>query len=210
MPARKIDHLVYTVPDLEAAMDDLENRLGVRPVFGGYHATQGTKNALVKLNDGAYLEILAADAENTAITPPRWMGVDCLTRPQLTRWALKTEDLEADGALLRGYHPEMGRAVAGSRQRPDGSWLRWTLNLPLPLPEVEVVPFMVDWRKSEVHPHDVLPEMGCCLEGLSAIHPNPDKIGTVLTALGWSMPVTQGPQVALRAVLRCPAGSVTL
>ena len=36
-----LDHLVYVVPDLHAAIDDLEKKTGVRPVIGGKHVALG-------------------------------------------------------------------------------------------------------------------------------------------------------------------------
>jgi len=207
---RIIDHIVYTVPNLEAVVEDLTQKLGVQPVIGGRHDTQGTKNALVNLTDGAYLEILAADEENTAISPPRWMGVDVLTGPKITRWALKSDDLRVDATLLKDHDPALGEIKAGSRQRPDGSWLRWELIMPTATPEVDVLPFMVDWRNSDVHPHEVLPDMGCGIINLFALHPQPDKVKTTLNALGWDMPVLEAPEPGLRMLLRCPAGIVEI
>lgn len=207
---RKIDHIVYTVPNLEEAIAELEARLGLRPIIGGRHDTQGTKNALVNLTDGAYLEILAADDENADIPPPRWMGVDVLSRPRITRWALKSEDLTADGEILREHDPELGHTKAGSRQRPDGSMLRWELILPTSLPEVDVIPFMVDWSRSDIHPHEAMPDSGCSIIGLQLQHPDPERIRPVLQNLGVEVSVTKGEEPDIILVLRCPAGNVQL
>jgi len=205
-----IDHLVYTVPQLEAALDDLETRLGVRPVMGGYHDTRGTKNALVKLDQGIYLEILAADDTNTAVAPPRWMGVDLLTGAKLTRWAMKPDDLPAAATLLCGHDPLMGEIVAGSRKVAGGGELRWRMTLPLAGPEVEVVPFLIDWSETEELPYDGLPEMGCGLVKLVVVHPNPEVIGPLLARLGAEVVVEEGAEVKLRAVLRCPNGTLEI
>jgi len=62
---KKTDHIVYAVTNLEAAIDEFEKLSGLRPVFGGYHTTKGTKNALVNLGNECYLEILAIDEGNT-------------------------------------------------------------------------------------------------------------------------------------------------
>jgi len=208
--ARQLDHLVYTVPHLETAMDDLEARLGVRPVFGGYHKTRGTKNALLKLNDGAYLEILAADDGNTDVPPPRWMGVDLLTGAKMTRWALKSDDLLADQRTLRATDPRLGEIVASSRKTADGATLKWSMILPLAAPEVDVLPFMVDWRESEAHPHDALPESGCGVISVLIAHPAPAAVSVTLDALGCELAVVEEVAPSLGALLRCPNGIVQL
>jgi hypothetical protein len=50
-----IDHLVYAVSDLRAAVADLEERLGVRARDGGRHTGLGTHNALLSLGPQTYL-----------------------------------------------------------------------------------------------------------------------------------------------------------
>ena len=68
---RQIDHIVYTVLNLDTAIADFDRKLGVRPIFGGYHTVFGTKNALINLDNGIYLELLAADETNTDVQVPR-------------------------------------------------------------------------------------------------------------------------------------------
>jgi hypothetical protein len=78
---------------LEEAIAWFEEQAGVRPVVGGKHPTKGTKNALVNLGNKCYLELLAADCENTSFSGNRWMGVDTIETPTMTRWSLKSEHL---------------------------------------------------------------------------------------------------------------------
>jgi Glyoxalase-like domain len=47
-----VDHLIYAVPDLAAAVADLEGRFGVRAQAGGKHIGLGTHNALLALGPG--------------------------------------------------------------------------------------------------------------------------------------------------------------
>ncbi|TXF89914.1 VOC family protein [Neolewinella aurantiaca] len=207
---RKTDHIVYTVPDLDAAVTRLETLLGVKPLIGGRHETQGTKNALVNLSDGAYLEILAADDTNTVIPPPRWMGVDVLSRPRVTRWAIKSDDLRSDAKILLAHNPELGKISAGSRQRPDGSTLRWELVLPAALPEVDVIPFMVDWSTSDIHPHDALPDMGCRIVEVQLYSPEPENVQPVLEQLGVEVVALPAKETMIKVVLNTPSGEVVL
>lgn len=207
---RAIDHLVYTVFDLDKSMDDFETRLGIRPIFGGYHQTFGTKNALINLDSGIYLELLASDNTNKVIKKPRWMGVDVLTKEQLTRWALKSTDLELDSRILKKHHPDMGRIMEGSRTMANSALLQWELSKPLPLPEVELIPFCIDWGSSEIHPHQALPDMGCTLIELYGTHPNPKAYNKVFAGLGIDFRVEKSPQICLKLVLESPRGTVIL
>lgn len=208
--ARSIDHIVYTVFDLEAAMDDFESRLGVRPIFGGYHPTFGTKNALVNLHHGMYLELLAADNANNTAQRPRWMGVDALLEQQLTRWAITSNNLEGDAEVLQSYHPDMGQILDGSRNTTSGALLQWQLSKPLPFPEVELIPFCIDWSGSEIHPNKALPDMGCTLIELYGTHPKPDIHKPILDWLGIDLRIEKSAQISLKMVLQCPKGIVTL
>lgn len=206
---RRIDHIVYAVPDLEEAMDSFEQASGVRPVFGGYHTTEGTKNALINLSNGAYLEFLAIDHSNKQIDRNRWMGVDLITRPKITRWALKSKDLPADAMILKASNPEMGRLKGGQRKMSNNQLLTWELAMPLSYPEVELIPFMTDWQASDVHPTDSLNET-CSLLGLNFEHPDPELYLDVLSNFGYKDLLSKGdsPKISIR--IQCPSGIIDL
>ncbi len=207
---RKIDHIVYTVSNLEEAITEFENKLGVRPVLGGYHKTFGTKNALINLNDSIYLELLAADDSNTEIVKPRWMGVDQLTKNQITRWALRSDSLKPDAKILRTYNPHMGEIRRGSRNAADGSLLQWELIMPLPAPEVEILPFILDWSATEKHPSELLPKMACELLAFYGTHPKPEMFEGVFQTLNYSIDIRPATEVSLKALIKSPKGIVSI
>lgn len=204
---RQTDHLVYAVHDLDVAIARFTDLLGIAPVFGGYHQDRGTKNALLNLGKGCYLEIIAADEKNTAVSPPRWMGVDVLGEPQLTRWCLKSEDLGIDQAILQDYNAVLGKKWRGQRQTANGELLAWEMLLPLPKPEVEIMPFAVDWRASSFHPTDRLSQK-CTLLELELTHPDPVRVKPYLDRLGVDLAVRVGEKAGIRALLACPQGQV--
>lgn len=206
---RKIDHIVYCVPNLPQAIDDLEEQLGVRPAFGGYHTTKGTKNALLNLGEGIYLEILAPDEDNTEVKGPRWMGIDFLKEAGVTRWALKSEDLKQDSAVLKRYKPKHGEISGGTRKTTSGKLLTWEMILPLAEPAVDLAPFMVDWRKSELHPTDNL-ALECELLSVEFTDPAPDSVANLFKDLGGKWTVKKGVKSAIRIKIKCPRGVVNL
>ena len=206
---RQIDHLVYTVPNLEEAIDQFEKKLGIRPAFGGYHTTQGTKNAVLNLGNVCYLELLAADDDNTAIPPPRWMGVDFLEKAQLTRWSLKSTNLEADSAILKTYQSKMGHIQGGQRKTTNGSILTWEMIMPLAAPQVEIMPFMTDWQHSAVHPTDSMPQQ-CQLISMHFTHPDPASLASIWKALQLDSEIVKGKDISIKAKIKCPKGIIEI
>ncbi len=207
---RAIDHIVFGVPDLNFGIQYFEEKLGVTPVFGGYHKTQGTKNALLNLSDECYLEIIAIDPDNLEVNQDRWMGIDLLEGPKLIRWAIKSSNLRTDQAILRNYHSAMGEIEPGSRLTASGELLQWELIMPLSTPEVEVIPFVLDWSQSEMHPTEALESTPFKLNKIQLTHPKPEMVSTVLEDLHAEAEVIQGNKMAIHAVLQGPAGSQVL
>ena len=205
---KRLDHLVYAVPDLDAAVADLEQRLGVRATPGGQHPGRGTRNALIALGPESYLEILAPDPAQPAPAGGRWFGVDPETPARLAGWAAKGVDLSRVAASAASRGVPLGPVVAGSRQRPDGVTLKWTLTDPGVSAGVSLVPFFIDWTGS---PHPAATAVrGPVLESLRAEHPRPELGREPLAALGIDLPVVQGPRPSLVASLRTVSGLVEL
>lgn len=204
-----IDHIVYSVLDLEGACKQFEQLSGVKPVFGGYHTTQGTKNALVGLGNNQYLEFLAIDSMNTSIQPPRWMGIDLLTKSQITRLAVKSDNLSDDISILKKANPKMDKCSGGSRKSDDGTLLNWELSMPLATPEVEILPFLINWSAAQSHPSIQLSNY-CKLIGLYATHPNPNTIQPTLKTLNVDFRIEQSETISIKAKLESPKGIIEL
>lgn len=204
---RHIDHIVYAVPNLEQACDKLEDILEVKPVFGGYHKTIGTKNALVNLGDKCYLEILAIDEQNELINGPRWMGVDFLENAQITRWAINSESLLSDQQILRQYNLNMGEIFAGSRETPSGSLLQWEMILPLALPKIELAPFMVNWSPSSIHPTEALDDK-CSLIGIDFHQADSDSTKKLFESLGIDKQIQPSSESKIVIQIKTPSGKI--
>jgi hypothetical protein len=201
-----IDHLAYAAPDLEAAVSELERRLGVRAAPGGKHRGLGTHNALLSLGD-SYLEIIAPDPEQPAPAQPRPFGIDGLGRPRLAGWAARAPDIDERVRRARGTGYDPGEVLEFGREAPDGARLTWRFTFP-PSAGDGLVPFLIDWGDTP-HPSAGAPG-GCSLVSLRAEHPAPDGIEAMLEALGVELDVARGPEAALIAVLDTPNGRVEL
>src|SRR5262245_49630450 len=127
---KRVDHLVYATPDLEASVNDLENRLGVRAAVGGQHPGRGTRNALLGIGGHSYLEIVGPDPSQPRQDSPLWFGIDTMTSPRLISWAANATDLDEviAHAARNGLH--LGAVTAGRRMRSDGVILSWEFTEP--------------------------------------------------------------------------------
>ena len=204
-----VDHLVYAVPDLEAAVEDLTERLGVRAAPGGRHPGEGTRNSLIALGRDVYLEILARDPDQASPGKPRWFGIDTLTAPRIAGWAAKATDLEgvAGRAAAAGI-PQLGPVIAGSRHLSDRVSLRWRFTDPHIVIGDGIVPFFIDWSDSP-HPSRAAAR-GVSLIALRAEHPDPETVRKILAGLALDLSVEIGAKPALIATLRTPRGLVEL
>jgi hypothetical protein len=160
----------------------------------------------LNLSDECYLEIIAIDHDNHDIKQDRWMGIDLLEGPKLTRWAIKSSNLRSDQAILKKYDPAMGEILPGSRQTASGGLLQWELIMPLSSPEVEVVPFVLDWSQSDMHPTEVLELTPFKLHKIQLTHPEPYKIGQLLDELDTEAQVVEGTTPIIQAQLQGPDG----
>lgn len=205
MTDRNLDHLVFAVPDLLAGVAEFADRTGVRPVPGGSHPG-GTANYLVRFGDTSYLEIIGPDPE--ADVRPRAFGLETLTDPRLAAWAVRPGDIDETVKLARerGYDP--GDVQPLSRRTPSGELLEWRLTRREDPAAVRPVPFLIDWGGTTHPAASGLPPVG--LASFAAVHPDPGALRRDLAALGVDLDVTEGPEVALRAVLDTPHGPVTL
>ncbi|MFG1680894.1 VOC family protein [Nonomuraea sp. NPDC049269] len=201
----RLDHLVYAVPDLLGGVADFAERTGVAPAVGGRHPG-GTANYLVGFGESSYLEIIGPDPEAAADLQRPIFDLATLSEPRLITWAVRSADLDKSVRQAReqGYDP--GDIEPLSRRTPDGTLLEWRLTRREDPEPVQPVPFLIDWGGT-TRPAG-LPRLG--LSAFGAVHPEPGALRRDLAALGVELDVTEGPEIALRAVLDTPLGPVTL
>jgi hypothetical protein len=211
VPATKaVDHLLLGVPDLDRGIAWVERMTDVKAIIGGSHPGRGTRNALLSLGGRQYLEIIAPDP--TQSTFGFQIDLRKLAEPRLVNWAAASTDL--DGVAKRAS--AAGQSVSGprdgSRVTPAGATLKWrslAVVNDLASPEVDPIPFFIEWAAGTSHPSETSPK-GCQLQSFAIEHPKPEAILATLKAIGIDATVTTAPAARLRATLRTLKGVVTL
>jgi hypothetical protein len=205
-----VDHLLLGTSDLDRGIDWFQRQTGVMAAIGGSHPGRGTRNALAALGGPHYLEIIAPDPAQ----PPEnlKMNLRWLDEPRLITWAAATDDIEALASRLRGQGRAGATPVDGSRGRPDGSVLTWrtlAVATDLATPEVNPIPFFIEWGPGSAHPSQDAPE-GCELAALEFAHPEPAQLDAMLSGLGIDAIVRHSTEVTMMATLTARTGRVVL
>jgi len=173
-------------------------------MVGGEHPERGTRNALVSLGPGLYVEILAPQAtapDSGAAAPLR-----ALTDLTPFGWAVFVLDLEAARRRLSDAGFGLSEIQPGSRARPDGSRLEWK-TFEIEKPPLAGVPFFIRWGDGTTHPSKDAPG-GCHLERLRIFSSDAAALRRVFASLALDVAVEAGGRGEMDVALRCPKGTV--
>ncbi len=147
----RLDHVVYAAgPDgLAQTAARLGELLGVALEDGGVHPRFGTRNRILPLASGHYLEVVAALDHPASDKEPFGQAVKARTADGggWMGWVVAVDDLAP-------FEVRLGReAVAGHRTRPDGFDLRWRqLGVKGTMADPQL-PFFVQWETNAAeHP----------------------------------------------------------
>lgn len=173
----RLDHLSYAAEPagLDATASRLAAQLGVDVVDGGLHPRFGTRNRVLPIADGHYLEVVDVLDHPVADKVPFGQAVRARTAAGggWLGWVVAVDDLTP-------IERRLGRpAVAGNRRRPDGYELRWKqigINGLINDPQL---PFFVCWE-SDPAEHPSRPGNGVelvCLEIAGVPHRVADWLG---------------------------------
>jgi catechol 2,3-dioxygenase-like lactoylglutathione lyase family enzyme len=201
-----LDHILLGAPDLQAGIDFVENRTGVRAAFGGVHPSRGTQNALLALGERHYLEIIAPDPAQPGVKNPLASNLHSLAEPRLVGWAAHPGSVTSFAEKLRAAGIKFEGPTPGSRKRPDGRLLQWQ-TLTLADADSGLLPFFIEWGKDSVHPSVDAPK-GCSLLNFAAETPDPEKLAATLKTLNLDLLVKKGEKPRLHAVISGPKGSL--
>jgi hypothetical protein len=157
----RLDHISYAV-ELDAfpsTVSRLGSLLGAPFRDGGVHPGFGTRNAVLPLPDGAYIEVVAPLEHPATDSAP--FGRAVKRRAGLgggwLGWVVGVEDLSV-------FEKRLGREAAeGHRKRPDGKLLAWHQIGVLDLIDDPQLPYLICWDcPPELHPSygaEALPEI---------------------------------------------------
>jgi len=147
----RLDHLSYAAPSghLADVVQRLGARLGAGFTDGGMHPRFGTRNFVLPLANGMYLEVVSALEHPAADAAPFGQAVKqrAADGGGWLGWVVGVDDISVAESRL-------GRpAVEGKRRRPDGfelTWLQIGVNDLIADPQL---PFFIQWQvDQEQHP----------------------------------------------------------
>ena len=140
----RLDHLSYAAgPEgLAACVQRLGAKLGAGFGDGGIHPSFGTRNFVLPLSGGCYLEVVEALDHPAAETAPFGQAVRSRTAAGggWLGWVVRVEDIAPIEARLQ--RP----AADGHRRRPDGVDLRWKQIGVKDAAHNPQLPFFVKWE----------------------------------------------------------------
>lgn len=125
----RLDHVVVAVHDLDQATDDYR-QLGFTVVRGGTHPGGWTQNALIGLDDGTYLELLAPTDVRFLSDPEALSARNflfALGTEGITGLALTCDNLNEAVAAMQARGVAIDAPRPGGRLRPDGVRLEWRI-----------------------------------------------------------------------------------
>ena len=211
MQACQLDHIAITAPSLGVGVEWVERTLGVRLQPGGEHPRMGTHNALLRLGDSVYLEVIATNTAAPSPGRPRWFGLDQIAAdspPRLATWIARTDDIHAAAAACTEAVGEIELMSRGS--------LDWLITIPADgsLPIDGVAPTLIEWH-TRSHPAHLLANRDCSLLRLDGFHPESDRVQKALISLGLQNalvvnPLPHGEIPYLVAQIETPLGLRTL
>jgi hypothetical protein len=214
MTAMHLDHLSFAAgPEgLEATTQRLGALLGAPFREGGFHPRFGTRNKILPLTGGQYLEVVEVLDHPAAEKAPFGQAVRARSKAGggWLGWVVAVEDLAP-------FEQRLGRpAVEGQRYLADGTRLAWHQLGVMGLQSDPQLPFFVRWLSDPaVHPSHGGQEVELLKLEIAGDHQRVDdwlggRVDAVLqdVDITWSAP--QGRPGLVAAVFSTPRGEVRI
>jgi len=145
----RLDHLSYVAGSegLAACVQRLGAKLGASFSDGGLHPSFGTRNFLLPLTEGCYLEVVAALDHPAVDRAPfgRLVRARAEEGGGWLAWAVRVDDIAP-------IEQRLNRPAAdGHRVRPDGFDLRWRQIGVLDTTDDPQLPYFISWTSDDEH-----------------------------------------------------------
>jgi glyoxalase-like protein len=180
----ELDHITVAAHTLAQGLTHLRGVLGIDLPYGGAHPRMATHNHLLRLGDALFLELIAIDPAAPKPDRPRWFQLDdpvlqaeLQIAPRLVTWVVRTRHIAETFLACR-------RPLGAIEPMQRGE-LRWLITIPNDgaLPDGGMMPTVIQWPAG-AHPASRMPDLGCTLERLEAVHPDPDAYRADLASIG--------------------------
>ncbi len=203
-----IDHIVYVCSDLENEIQRFQKILGIKISYGGRHLDKGTHNALFRIGERSYFELLAPDPERDTEIDVQWLGAGEANEHRISAWCVQPDDISQALEFMNEESKYNYALYPGSRKKSDGSILSWKLGLCDKMMKTDVFPFLIDWAESQ-HPSSSLPLI-CNLESLKISHACPEKVLKITEHLNIRVDVEKKDTPSIQASISCPNGLIVI
>jgi hypothetical protein len=214
MPRCELDHIVIGASTLADGVRYIREKLGVEIPPGGKHPLMSTHNHLMRLGDGAFLEVISIDPDAPPPARPRWFNLDdpamrarLIERPRAIAWVIRSPDI---AATVEGAAYPPGEITSAKRDA-----LSWRLTIPADgaIPGDGVLPHIIEWDNG-ARPWERMADRDCRLEALMISHPEPESVSARLRSVGANeidgVRVTAGEAPELQLRILGPLGATML
>jgi hypothetical protein len=219
-----LDHVIWACEDLERGTARFESLTGVRPRYGGVHASGRTHNALVALGERCYLEILAPTGAAVADEDAWCRFARTAREPRVLTYCMRSALPLAELALLaQSAGADPAQVAANGRTTPEGVQLRWQWVGPTFAAFGWAFPFFIDWLDSPhpggapqpaapqpAAPQPAAPDGGIRLSRFAVGHPQATALAQVLGSLDVAVETYPAAVLEFQVVLDTPRGAVAL
>lgn len=146
----RLDHVSYACApgQLAEVVQRIGSDLGAPFTDGGIHPSFGTRNFILPLAEGTYIEVVAALEHPAAEKAPFGRAVRQRAEEGggWLAWVIAVDDISS-------VEKRLGRpSVPGHRIRPDGSELKWRQIGVLDLLDDPQMPYFIEWDALSEHP----------------------------------------------------------
>ena len=201
-----LDHVVLAAPELEAAIQEFQDKTGIVPMVSGNIKGLGIKTARVSFEGSSFLEIIAPDPEQSGPigTLLRSTGLTGLVP---FHWAIRTTNAEAlaPEVVKLGYTPDC-IGMTGAKQ--DGTPRKWEQLYLYGHRMRGMCPFFINWDNSD-HPCETMPIVGELI-GVTIRAPGDDLIHKLIDHTGSTGFKLEKGSPHFEITFDTPEGEVTL